>query len=224
MARRLFRFLIIAMLAGFVGGFFAFTTYVERHRHEPPLRSDGIVVLTGGTERIADGARLMVDGYGRRMLISGVNARTTSDDLARLHNDLRDFSTCCVDLGYQALNTRGNAQEARRWVQKHGLHSLIVVTSDYHMPRTIAEFRAAMPGVQLSPHAVVPDARENGSWWSDMATARLLVMEYMKYLLAAGRITKVNLMERLIGTAANTEVASSPTPPRTPAPTSKPYP
>lgn len=221
MARRLFRYLFTAMLAALVGGFFAFAAYVDRHNHEPPLRSDGIVVLTGGTERIADGARLMVNGYGRRMLISGVHTRTSADDLARLYTDLRDYSTCCVDLGYQALNTRGNAQESRRWAQKHDLRSLIVVTSDYHMPRTIAEFRAAMPGVRLSPHAVVPDARESGSWWRDAATARLLIMEYLKYLLATARITKNNVMERFTGPAAGAQAMPFLFPAQPAAPTTK---
>ena len=153
-------------------------------------RSDGIVVLTGGTERIADGARLMAGGYGRRMLISGVNPKTQAEDLARLYGDLRDFSVCCVDLGYQALNTRGNANEAARWAEKHDLKSIIVVTSDYHMPRTIAEFRRAMPAVRLSPHAVIPDARAAERWWQDAGTVRLLFTEYLKYLLATARITR----------------------------------
>lgn len=188
MGLRLIRFGAIAGIALLAGGFLAFSSYVERHAEDAPLRSDGIVVLTGGTERIADGAKLMVEGYGRRMLISGVHARTTAEDLARLHSDLRDYSVCCVDLGYQALNTRGNAAEAERWARRHDLRSLIVVTSDYHMPRTIAEFRAVMPGVRLSPHVVVPDKRTGRHWWQDATTARLLGFEYLKYLVATARI------------------------------------
>lgn len=196
MRGRLIRFAMIAAVAVLAGGFVAFTGNVEQHAQDAPVRSDGIVVLTGGTERIADGAKLMVEGFGRRMLISGVNARTTADDLARLHLDLRDYSTCCVDLGYQALNTRGNAMEAERWAGKHDLRSLIIVTSDYHMPRTIAEFRAAMPGVRLSPHAVVPDRRVGQRWWQDLTTVRLLGTEYLKYLLVTARIATQQMLGR----------------------------
>ncbi|MGL4494732.1 MAG: YdcF family protein [Beijerinckiaceae bacterium] len=185
---RIVRLTMLLALSILVGGFFSFAAHIDRKDHAAPPRSDGIVVLTGGTDRIPDGARLMTDGYGRRMLISGVNTKTTADDLARLHTDLRDFSTCCVDLGYQALNTRGNAIEARRWARLHDLKSLIIVTSDYHMPRTIAEFRAAMPDVRLAPHPVISDARAATAWWQDVTTARLVITEYLKYLAATGRI------------------------------------
>lgn len=148
----------------------------------------GIVVLTGGADRIADGARLLESGAGRRLLISGVNARTTPADMAKKDQRLAGLIHCCVDFGYEALDTIGNAHEARRWSAERGYSSLVVVTSAWHMPRTLVEFGAAMPDVRLVPFPVVTDTIDVDRWWSDPATARLLAMEYVKYLMASVRV------------------------------------
>ena len=88
---------------------------------------------------------------------------------------------------YRARNTIGNAIEARRWVRKHGFRSVLLVTSNYHMPRTMVEFRHAMRDVEVVPHPVVTDQVDVSGWWNDWHTIRLLVPEYAKYLVASAR-------------------------------------
>ena len=172
-----------------VGGFVAFVARLDRSEG-PGRRADAVVVLTGGAERIAEGVRLLREGSGRRLLISGMNERTTRWDVAArgAPDDQEAFFSCCVDLGYRARNTIGNALEAQRWARAQGFRSLVVVTSSYHMPRTLAEFAHAMPEVALTPYSVVTERVDPDLWWRDPATLRLLASEYLKYLIAAVRI------------------------------------
>ena len=107
--------------------------------------ADGIVVLTGGNSRVTDALELLASGRGKRLLITGVNPGTTTGDIAPRSRRLRSRLACCVDLDYSALNTLGNAVQARQWAVEHGFHSLIVVTSAYHMPRALAELAHQLP-------------------------------------------------------------------------------
>lgn len=150
-------------------------------------RTDAIVVVTGGAQRIGDAISLLNADRGSRLLISGVNEKTSREELAKLNPSAREALGCCVDLDYRARNTIGNAIEARRWVRKHGFRSVLLVTSNYHMPRTMVEFRHAMRDVEVVPHPVVTDQVDVSGWWHEWHTIRLLVPEYAKYLVASLR-------------------------------------
>jgi len=150
--------------------------------------ADGIVVLTGGTSRVTDGLELLAAGRGKRLLITGVNPGTTTGDIARQVSDYGRLLSCCVDLDYSALNTLGNAVEARRWAVDRGFHSLIIVTSAYHMPRALAEIAHQLPDVTLVPFPVVSDRLRIEPWWSNGATTRLVLSEYFKFLFAQVRM------------------------------------
>ncbi len=90
---------------------------------------------------------------------------------------------CCVDLGFRAENTLGNARETAPWVARHHYHTLIVVTADYHMPRALLELHAAMPGVALYPFPVATEAVDARRWWASPDDARRMVLEYCKYIV-----------------------------------------
>ncbi|MEA2929787.1 MAG: hypothetical protein QOG38_2215, partial [Hyphomicrobiales bacterium] len=94
-----------------------------------------------------------------------------------------------VDLDYEAVNTVGNAVGTRRWVRERGFRSLIVVTSSYHMPRTMAELAKQMPDIVLIPFPVVSDKLRNEPWWASAPTARLILSEYAKYVVALLRMS-----------------------------------
>ena len=164
-------------------GFAAFVASLARNEGEPAGPSDAIVALTGGTQRIGDAIDLLAKGYGRRLLITGVNERTSRDEIARLNPGQRALFDCCVDLDYRARNTIGNAIETRRWVRDHGFGSLIVVTSNYHMHRTLVELDHALPGARKVAHPVVPEAMRREGWWRSHATLRLLGSEYLKLIV-----------------------------------------
>ena len=144
------------LLALFVFGFVLFAANIMRDPVPTEETADGIIVLTGGDYRITEGAKLLHDHRAERLLISGVNAKTSRDDLIKLSGlDIGTFN-CCVDLGYSAQDTIGNAEEARTWVSGRKVHRLIVVTSSYHMPRSLAELALVLPDVTLIAHPVVP--------------------------------------------------------------------
>jgi uncharacterized SAM-binding protein YcdF (DUF218 family) len=166
----------------------------------PPAdaRADGIVVLTGGAERIPNGIELLAAGRASRMLISGVNPRVSEAAVARDAPKLAALDTCCVDFGREAADTVGNAAEARKWVEAHGFRSVMVVTSAYHIPRSLAEFAQALPDRTLIPYPVVRSELGLDAWWRNPAAARLLGAEYLKYLLARARL----LVERAGGGAS----------------------
>jgi uncharacterized SAM-binding protein YcdF (DUF218 family) len=181
--------------SAFVFGFVLFATYATRDVPVAPPRADAIVVLTGGAQRIEAGARLLDRGYGARLLISGVNTLNSREDVYRL-TGLSDPSkfACCVDLGYTALDTVGNAEEAMRWATTRGYRSLIVVTASYHMPRSLAELSRFLPDTKLIAYPVLPRTWQREPWYLSPQAIRVLVFEYLKYMPAAVRVAAVRLL------------------------------
>ncbi|MBR0718885.1 YdcF family protein [Bradyrhizobium liaoningense] len=169
---------------GLAAGFVAFLSQLRGGEITPDRKADGIVVLTGGSSRVSDAMELLAAGYGRRLLISGVHPTSTVSDISRTLPENQSFMRCCVDLDRSAVSTRGNAAETRRWAHERGFKSLIVVTSNYHMPRAIVEFSHAMPDTTLIPFAVVGDKWREEPWWTSASTLRLLLSEYVKYIAA----------------------------------------
>lgn len=166
-------------------GFLAFVACLERDERVPEGRADGIVALTGGAQRIGDAIDLLANGYGRRLLITGVNERTSRDEIARLNPSQRHWIECCVDLDYRARNTIGNAIETRRWMRQHRFSTVTVVTSNYHMPRTMVELDHALMGAdRVVPYPVIAEGFEPDRWWSHPSSAKLLASEYLKFLVA----------------------------------------
>jgi uncharacterized SAM-binding protein YcdF (DUF218 family) len=150
--------------------------------------ADGIVVLTGGTSRVSDALELLAARRGKRLLITGVNPGTTTADIARENPNYRSLLTCCVDLDYSAINTFGNATQARLWATDHGFRSLIVVTSAYHMPRALAELTHQLPHAALIAFPVLSDRLRIEPWWSNGDTTKVVVSEYFKFLFAKLRM------------------------------------
>lgn len=175
----------------FAFGFILFAADVMRAPEATGRRADAIIVLTGGQLRIKAGLNLLEKGRAKRLLITGVNRRTTKADIARIAGGDTQNLNCCVDLGYEALNTKGNADEAGAWAEQQGFKSLIVVTASYHMPRSLMEFNSRMPDIEIIPHPVIPIRFRNSAWWLDLRTSRVLLSEYIKLFPAALRVVAV---------------------------------
>src|SRR4029450_520559 len=170
------------------GGFVWFVSSIASEEVTLDTRADGIVALTGAAARIPDAIELLATNRGKRLLITGVHRATSSKEIARLTPLYTKYFTCCIDLDRTALNTLGNALETRRWAREHNFNSLIVVTSNWHMPRAMAELEHQLPDVTLTPYPVISEKVKSEPWWSSVDTARFLFAEYLKYILAIARM------------------------------------
>ncbi len=154
---------------------------------DPPA-ADGIVVLTGGSDlRLEAAARLLQAGKGERLLVSGVNRRATRADVWGVLGGTKGLFDCCVDLGFNAADTIGNASETADWARDLGYRRLILVTADYHMPRARLELRAAMPGEEIVPYPVATATLDARHWTADGVSTRRMIVEYCKYLVVLGQ-------------------------------------
>ena len=170
------------------GGFVRFVSSIAGDEVSLESKADGIVALTGAAGRIPDAIELLATERGKRLLITGVHRATSSREIARITPLYSKYFTCCIDLDRSALNTFGNALETRRWAREHNFNSLIVVTSNWHMPRAMAELAHQLPDVTLIAYPVISEKVKTEPWWSNTDTARLLLAEYLKYLFALMRM------------------------------------
>lgn len=177
---------VVAAL-GFTLGFFWFTSRVPSSEITLTGRTDGIVVLTGDSARISEAIELLASRHGERLLISGANRGTTAAEISRLNPDFTRWIQCCVDFD-RSLNTLGNAVETRRWAERHRFRSLTVVTSDYHMPRAMAEIAHQLPNTRLVAFPVMSERLRAEHWWASGPAMRLLLTEYVKYVIARTRM------------------------------------
>jgi uncharacterized SAM-binding protein YcdF (DUF218 family) len=176
---------VVALILGLAIGFWSFARRVHEVTPPDPFpEADAIVSLTGGSvERLTTGLDLLQAGHGRRLLISGVNPQVTDAEMMKLLGANQALYKCCVDVGRSAEDTLGNASETAAWADRNGFHSLIIVTDDYHMPRTLLELKLAMPGVTLTPYPIATRTATPQVWQSDVGTAGRLGGEYVKYLV-----------------------------------------
>jgi len=170
------------------GGFLWFAWNIPIDEVVLDRNADGIVVLTGAASRIPDAIELLAADRGKRLLITGVHRATSAREIARLTPLYSKFFTCCIDLDRTALNTFGNAIETKRWARENNFNSLIVVTSNWHMPRSMAELAHQLPDTKLIAFPVMSEKVKTEPWWSNIDTARFLFAEYLKYLFALSRM------------------------------------
>ncbi len=179
---KLLLFSSAAILSLLSYGFVLFAASAKRSLLHPLPQVDAIVVLTGAERRIKAGIELLRQGTGNRLLISGINSRVTPDQVLRTHDVAPAVAQCCIDFGYEALDTIGNAHETRAWADFHRYRRLLIVTSSYHMPRSLNELTLALPEVELIPYPVVPRVLNERAWWLDATAARMLAAEYLKLI------------------------------------------
>jgi uncharacterized SAM-binding protein YcdF (DUF218 family) len=175
---------VCALAVGF--GFFA--EHVSLLSQPANMRAaDGIIVLTGGQSRIGAALDLLKSGKGKRLLISGVNPHSGRRALRAVTGGDKQLFSCCVDIDHEAVDTIGNAEQSAKWVAEHDYGSIILVTNNYHMPRSLLEMHRLLPQASVEPYPVVNSRLDDGSWLTKPAAVRVLATEYVKYLAALAR-------------------------------------
>ena len=189
---RRFRFLLSMLIVCalvWAAGFVWYVSSIPVSVENTDQHTDAIVVLTGGSERLSEGRRLLTRGMADKLFISGVYRGVEVDELLSVGKSDPRLISCCVVLGHVAENTRGNALETAVWVYEEGYKSLRIVTANYHMPRSMLEFKSLMPDVEIIPHPVFPDNVKIDNWWRFPGSTALIASEFNKYMFASLRNT-----------------------------------
>lgn len=199
---RIGRWLMLLAALGLIwlGGGIAYVERVESLPAPNEMKTDAIVVLTGGAARLATALRLLNENKADRLLVSGVAQTATRATLMQAvlptmpdavqtasggqGIDLQLLFECCVDLGFEADDTAGNAAETASWAAARGYKTIRLVTANYHMPRAQVEFARWMPGITIWPHPVRSDAMRVEDWWQRRTATFFLLGEYTKYVAA----------------------------------------
>jgi len=182
-AGALFSLATIVLFGLWLTGLRFFVAHIPQQPPPLTMATDAVVVLTGGRGRLDAGLEILDTGYARKLFVSGVYRGVDVAALLRLSRRDPQNLQCCIALGYVASNTRENALETAGWIRQQGYRSLRLVTANYHMPRSLVEFQRVMPTIAISQFPIVSDNVDLAHWWRP-ATARLLLSEYNKYLIA----------------------------------------
>jgi uncharacterized SAM-binding protein YcdF (DUF218 family) len=174
--------LLGAALALWLGGLAWFTAAIPTRIADSETPTDAVVVLTGGSQRLAAGLDLLGAGKARKLLVTGVHPGVAVGDLLRVSRHAPEQLLCCIVLGHEAADTLGNAAETAAWVRREGYGSLRLVTASYHMPRALVEFARAMPEIRILAHPVFPERLDAAHWWSSPSAAELVIGEYHKFI------------------------------------------
>jgi uncharacterized SAM-binding protein YcdF (DUF218 family) len=200
--RRLVHAMLLLIVVWLLG-FLAFAAAIPAAVRDAERPVDAIVVLTGGDVRLAEGFALLDKGIARKMLISGVSSGVAMPALLQTLNGApqpgQAVLDCCVTLGYDARSTEGNARESLRWLGDNGFTTIRLVTANYHMNRSLLEFRRVMPGIEIVPNPVFPRQMQDPYWFARPNTLLLLFNEYHKYLVAAARVRIADLGAAIAG-------------------------
>ena len=181
--------IILAIAVIWLGGLVWYASLIPRPNAPSLVKSQAIVVLTGGSDRMSEGLRLLEGGLAQKLFISGVYHRVEVKELMRVAKKNPKELECCIELGYTADNTTGNACETAAWMEKVRFRSLRLVTASYHMPRSLLEFHRVMPEMKVIAHPVFPEGFKGEKWWLWPGSTSLIASEFSKYLMAIIRIS-----------------------------------
>ena len=190
---------LLSLALAWVIGLVRYAGMIPMQAQTPTETVDAIVVLTGGSKRMDAGVDLLTRGTAPVLFVSGVDHRV---DPARVRDLVPDVGAsldqatidCCIVLGYGASDTLGNARETALWARATDRSSLVLVTSNYHMPRARMEFEHALPEIALTTYPVVPADVRVEAWWRWPGTFGLIAGEWTKFIFARIRIALADLV------------------------------
>ena len=138
---------------------------------------DSIVVLTGDKFRISKGMEILSNGIGEKLLLSGVNKNIKLTNIMNEFPKYKNFFDCCVEIENISSNTFENSRETFLWLEKNKYNSVLIVSSDYHMPRAKLEFEKFLNTKNTYYHPV----NSNNNLMA-IGKIKKLFLEYVKYM------------------------------------------
>lgn len=187
---RLTKLVVMGCGVFLIFGFLRFGYEIENYSNGDVSQADAIIVLTGGRNRVETGLELLKNHKGNRMLISGVHQNTTISALTHQFPSYMESMKCCIDMDKTAKNTLQNALGSVRWVRNHNFSKILLVTSDYHMPRALIEFSRELPDVNLLPYVVADRRRKLLDLLTDHQRLRITIIEYIKTMVTSAQIAR----------------------------------
>lgn len=164
-----------ALISLWIIVFFWFITTMPKTSTDSKTVADAVIVLTGGTGRVKLGYDLVAKNLAKKLFITGVNRNVRISHLKKLQH-IEGNNPVSADLGYDATNTSGNAVEAAKWVNENKIQTIRLVTTDYHMRRSVLEFKSKMPKVIIIEDPVAHNRAIN------LETIKFFIQEFHKYL------------------------------------------
>ncbi|WP_244668444.1 YdcF family protein [Candidatus Liberibacter africanus] len=168
-------------------GFISFAQYIHNIRIPENPFVNAIIVLTGENIRIEKAFELLEKNIGSKVFISGVHHSVSKDILLKKIPIRQNLAKCCIDIGYEAINTEGNALEAYEWAKKNNFYRILVVTHDYHMPRTFLELNKINNTIQFIPYPIISHYLQKNNLILNMKMLTVIFVEYVKILLLSAQ-------------------------------------
>ena len=195
-----FSLVFITIIIYFFIGLFNYQEKILSLKEYSPKRASNIVILTGGSNRIRDGLKIIKNLessaiINTKLLISGTGKGFTISNVKKLlpkNKSLNMFLKCCIELDNKSKNTHSNAIETLKWTKKNNIKTFILITSNYHMPRAALEFKAQMPNFEIITHPITPKKHDISNWMHSFETFSLIFIEYSKFLIAISKIKILN--------------------------------
>lgn len=167
------------------GGFVRFAEDVTNFKAPEIIEPyDAIAVLTGGKNRITNSVSLLKQDTNKRLMISGVNPDISDFELIKVTGANKALFDCCIDVGRDAKDTIGNGKEIASWANDKAYKSILIVTSDYHMRRSLYELRANAPEVNFIAYPIKYNDLDDKKWYTNTDTLRTLINEFAKLNLS----------------------------------------
>lgn len=180
MMSKIGKIILVGLFSVWMGGFILFAHCINNYKTDTSTHTQAVIALTGGKNRIIEAVDIYKQGKAEKVFISGVS-KNVSWKMIKKRQNINLLNDDDIVIGYRAKNTIGNAKETIAWLQKNKINSIRLVTSNYHMARSIAEFRAKDNSLNIVPHPVYSDRVEK-KWWKSWHTFSLIFKEYNKFL------------------------------------------
>lgn len=181
--RVIYKVILVIICLAWFSGLVVFLNKIPRAPVQTIRTADAAIILTGGDKRIEEGIKILQSKYVKKVFITGVNQRIRNKKEIPYIEELNKVQN--IEIGREALTTNGNALEAKEWIEKNHIKSIKIVTANYHMPRSVLEFKHHLPEVSIDVYPVFPDKFDLNKWWYDKNTLILVLKEYTKYTYVA---------------------------------------